>query len=215
MNIRAASAMPASLLAMAIMYAVPMAAQVDSVHLRNQCRLAAQVIATGHPAPQDGWALQTIRSCGMDGADAVASGLRSLRGAAYGPDMAALFKLTFWFQDARVYAIAADIAQDPAASLPARILAMRTLVWQIEAQPLAGGEYSALATGAPYDGRYKCPGIQVIDAVRFVGRALPQTYLADAEKLGLLFQRDTTLAPDLRRMGACLSMTARFEGGMR
>lgn len=35
----------------------------DDVHLRNDCRLAAQVIRTGHPAPQRGWAYSVVRLC--------------------------------------------------------------------------------------------------------------------------------------------------------
>jgi hypothetical protein len=35
----------------------------DGVRLRNDCRLAAQVLTTGHPAPQRLWALQTIGNC--------------------------------------------------------------------------------------------------------------------------------------------------------
>lgn len=37
------------------------------VQLRNDCRLAAQVLRTGHPAPKAEWAMKMIANCAVDG----------------------------------------------------------------------------------------------------------------------------------------------------
>lgn len=39
----------------------------EEVRLRNDCRLAAQVLQTGHPAPKTAWAMEMIASCAIDG----------------------------------------------------------------------------------------------------------------------------------------------------
>ena len=46
--------------------------QSDDTWLRNNCRLASQVIATGNPAPKKNWAYGFIRTCPEAG-DALAS----------------------------------------------------------------------------------------------------------------------------------------------
>lgn len=55
-------------LALLLASAVPAAASAqgvgaDSAHLRNECRLAAQVVTTGNPAPKATWARGFLFSC--------------------------------------------------------------------------------------------------------------------------------------------------------
>src|SRR5919198_688104 len=47
--------------------------EVDDIHLRNNCRLAAQVLTTGYPAPHYGWARDIIRECDQSGGPAPAA----------------------------------------------------------------------------------------------------------------------------------------------
>ena len=44
----------------------------EDVHLHNDCRLAAQILETGHPAPHYAWAAETIPKCSEAGADVLA-----------------------------------------------------------------------------------------------------------------------------------------------
>jgi hypothetical protein len=45
--------------------------QPAEVHLRNQCRLAAQVLRTGHPEGRTAWALAVIGNCAEEGPPAL------------------------------------------------------------------------------------------------------------------------------------------------
>lgn len=45
----------------------------DDVHLRNNCRLAAQVLETGYPPPHRRWALDQILACEQTGGTALAT----------------------------------------------------------------------------------------------------------------------------------------------
>ena len=47
-------------------------ADTDTIHLRNDCRLARQVLETGHPAPQRREAMLTIARCGLEAAPTLA-----------------------------------------------------------------------------------------------------------------------------------------------
>jgi hypothetical protein len=54
----------------AVLSAVPLAAQrsgPEDVQLRNDCRLAEQVVRTGEPAPHRGWAYSFITRCPESG----------------------------------------------------------------------------------------------------------------------------------------------------
>ena len=185
----------------------------DSLQNRDRCRRAAAVVATGHPAPQDRWAFQAIRTCGQPGAAAIAAGLGATRSEAYGPDLDRLAGLTLWFRDGQLFRQAMNVARDPGASLAARLFALRAVVWQIESTPLGGADYASIATGTPYDGRFHCPGDAMVDFERMDGAPLPSTYLDDAFQLGVKMMHDDSLAPDLRRMGACVWATASYEQG--
>jgi hypothetical protein len=69
------TAVTRSLLAVLVLasFGAPASAQVnpDSVKLRNDCRLAAQVLTTGQPAPHRREALSVIGLCGREGVPAL------------------------------------------------------------------------------------------------------------------------------------------------
>lgn len=59
-----------------LLFAFPLAAQrtePEDVQLRNDCRLAEQVVRTGNPAPHRSWAFSFIIQCGESGSSALAS----------------------------------------------------------------------------------------------------------------------------------------------
>ena len=63
--------------AMATVPPPAMGQNADSVQLRNECRLAHQILTKGQPANQRDWALEFIRRCGSLGGEAIAHLIRS------------------------------------------------------------------------------------------------------------------------------------------
>ena len=116
----------------------------DSVKQRNDCRLAEQVVRTGHPAPKREWALWEIRRhCGASGGRALADAIREHRTSR---DTAWLGELTspaIQLRDGAVFAVSAQIARDRSASPEARVFAIRTLIWSL--RPGYGITYDDLA----------------------------------------------------------------------
>ena len=74
----------------ALLFLVPSAASAqqsrsavpDSVHARNHCRLAGQVVRTGQPATKRAWAWAVLPACGSEGG--VECGQQSRSGAGAG-----------------------------------------------------------------------------------------------------------------------------------
>jgi hypothetical protein len=100
----------------------------DSVHIRNQCRLATQIVTTGNPEPHATWAYEQISRCGAQGGAAVAAAIRSARQLS---DTDALDRITgpaLYLVDGQVVGAALDIVEDRAATKQARVFAFRTLI---------------------------------------------------------------------------------------
>lgn len=104
----------------------------DSVHRRNHCRLAVQVIETGHPAPRREWALDYIRLCGTEGGRALAQALRAARQVS---DTAMLGRLTapaLHMIDGELFTSALAVAADETATTEARGFSFRVLIQSID-----------------------------------------------------------------------------------
>lgn len=118
-----------ALVAAAGLSCAPLAAQRSEradPHLRNDCRLAAQVLETGHPAPRHAWALETIRRCDQSGPAALADYWRSR--APEAPDeLDLLFNATRTFNDRRVVDAVAEVAQSRTAAETTRVYAFALL----------------------------------------------------------------------------------------
>lgn len=121
-------------------------AQPDSARVaqrRTDCRLAAQVLRTGHPAPKSDWALAVIPTCGADGAQALGEAFRAARAST---DTIALDRLTrpaLWLRDNSLFNAALEIGADRSATPQARVFAIRTLLWVMV--PGGGVGYADLA----------------------------------------------------------------------
>jgi hypothetical protein len=106
--------------------------QSDSVRFRNDCRLAAQVVRTGHPRPHTQWAFQRIHACGTEGAAALAERLAGMRNL---NDKAEWQSVTFPafrdMRDRRMYEVSLSIATDESATEVARGFAFRNLLWLV------------------------------------------------------------------------------------
>lgn len=195
-----------------VLATTPLVAQAnpDSVHARNDCRLGSQVIRDGQPADKLQWALRIAPTCGADFAFAAASRFNTDRQSSYADVLGRIADETFYVRDASLLDAVLAVAKDPGASRDARLMALRTAVWQVSKAPL-WGRFETIATGAPYDGSYRCPALPLTDVVISAGAPVSTDQVSRAEALGDDLARDGNAPPDVRRMGACLSSTARHN----
>lgn len=118
-----------ALVAGAVLIAEPLSAQADEredVRIRNDCRLAAQVLRTGHPAPRRAWALGAIRRCGTSGPSVLADVWRE-RAPSDTTELGELFAATRDFNDRRVVDAVAEVALRAQAPETTRIYALALL----------------------------------------------------------------------------------------
>lgn len=181
----------------------------DSVHHRNDCRLAAQVISTGQPLPRREWALAVIQGC-REGGPALA---RAMQESRLSSDTAYLNSLT-WpairLRDGEIFQAAMQVAADRGASTQARVFAIRTLMWSM--YPGGGLDYADLADlvqGRPRS----CfgPGPSTHTSVT-QGTALPADFVARAKALAKTLDHDATEALAVRRAAVCLTLLRPWSG---
>jgi hypothetical protein len=112
----------AFLIACGVTQAASAQADPDSVKHRADCRLAEQVVSTGHPRPHSAWAGSELRTCGKEAFERAA--LAALRRLATSTDTAELAALwghaLLHVNDRAVFDEALRIAGDPAATPQAR-----------------------------------------------------------------------------------------------
>ena len=106
-------------------------ANSDSVRLRNDCRLAAQVIQTGQPAPKLEWAWQILGACPGEAGPTAALALQRLRTATDTTDFAGVLAVGFNVRDGVLFEAALKVAGDPGASPMARVESLVVLVYQL------------------------------------------------------------------------------------
>ncbi|MDQ4078045.1 MAG: hypothetical protein M3220_17580 [Chloroflexota bacterium] len=100
------------------------------MHHRNQCRLAAQVLSTGNPAPKRDWARDYITTCTEEGPRILAEQWR-----AAAADTGALRYLvlnTGRMRDARLYEALREVAADRSRPDLARVGAMLALARYVD-----------------------------------------------------------------------------------
>lgn len=173
----------------------------DSVHLRNNCRLAEQVLSTGHPAPHWSWALTTIARC-RTGGPALASAIRGTRTSTDTALLNAVTRPSSQLRDKVVYEAALSIASDRTASTPARVFAIRTLLWAFI--PGSWITYSNLV-GSPESGACYGGG-QPLHSYVVVGERLPSDYARRVNDLGLRVARDTSEPSEVRAAAGCAAL---------
>jgi hypothetical protein len=108
-----------------LLVAMPLRAQAntDSIHHRNECRLARQVAMNGHPANKFEWALDVLPTCGVEGGEALAQ----LIGSSQITDWNLLVDAAGSLHDAAVYRAALGLATNASAPPVNRVQAMRIL----------------------------------------------------------------------------------------
>lgn len=94
--------------------------------IQDDCRRAAQVLRTGHPAPRRAWALDAIRRCGESGA-AVIAGVWERAAPSDPSELRHLFEVTREFNDRGVVDAVAKVARQADAPDVTRIYAFALL----------------------------------------------------------------------------------------
>lgn len=179
-------------------------ANPDSVKLRNDCRLARQILETGQPSPHAEWARQTIGFCGPEvwGAS-VAAAVRRVRTATDQSELALYWADSQWLRDRHLFEAALEIAGDRSASVPTRVFAFRALRKLL--YPGEVSKYKDLVGGFDARGwvRGGCKSGWVHFDMPYDGVALPSNY---SEQIRLLAQRvrtDLSEPEDIRTAAAC------------
>lgn len=182
------------------------AAQGNSgqAHHREQCRFAAQIVATGQPSPHRAWALSYISVCGAEGGAALAINLRAMRFSEDTAALEALARPLFNYRDSTLFRAELEVAGDATASVPARVLAFRSLTSLLH--PDRRLRYASVA--GPLDARgfptVSCGrGSYISDPPRFEGSPLPTDFAQQIHDLGGRVWRDTTVADEVRSAGYC------------
>jgi hypothetical protein len=195
------------LIALALLVPALASAQVDprDVKLRNDCRLAAQVLTTGNPAVHLRWAASKIRVC-PGGGDAVAASILGLRTSRD----TALLNTVSWpaseIRDRRIHDAALSIFVDKAASPEARIFAIRSLVWLFSpATPLDYSMFLRLDEGGA-----RCIGPSPpVDLSLTRGELLPSGWAQAIHVAARAVREDESDDPIVRDAATCLLMYRR------
>ncbi|WP_331055355.1 hypothetical protein [Longimicrobium sp.] len=185
-------------------------AQADpgSVHLRNDCRLATQVLTTGQPRPKLQWASQMYDRCPGFAAQVASAMLR----ARTSTDTAYLNAITFpanQLQDRAVFEAALEISADRGASIPARVYANRVLYWI--RFPSAGTDYTTLVD-VDGDGRTICTryGPSSHASVQVI-QPLPTDWRARIHAVTSTVMRNMSEPSPVRQSAVCVALTTRPE----
>lgn len=161
------------MVALLLVIAIPAHAQRQVVqddkdpHVMQQraaaCPVALEILATGRSARyrqvsaypdslQPAWAWSTVRECGPEGEQAIAAAMRRTARSADVKRLSGLTAATQKLRGPAVLSAALAIARDPGASVPARVLAMRTLAWAIRPELLIEYENYAGLGSRPCSG---------------------------------------------------------------
>jgi hypothetical protein len=98
----------------------------EDVHLRNDCRLAVQVLTRGEPSNKREWALDTIDRCDESGPPVLARMWREV--AADSASLGHTIYRSVYMRDRRVYDVITGIARDRSVPALKRAAALHLLV---------------------------------------------------------------------------------------
>ena len=173
------------------------------VQHRNDCRLAAQTLSTGHPGPKTTWAIRIAPTCEEDGAAALASAVRGLRASTDTATLHLLRRQAGSFRDADVFAALLDVAGDPAASVPARIYAL--LAIESIVRPSERYTFEDATSEIDADGLPRCSRLtsRISDYDQVQGSPLPEDYRTRIHDLLRSIRADSSTTPLVRAATNC------------
>ena len=177
-----------------------------AVKRRNNCRLAAQVIETGHPAPHREWAWQYIGFC--DAEHRVGVYLAAMQQARTSTDLPfirrALLPVTA-FRDRMLFEKVLSIASDKAASVPVRVVAFMVLASTLD--PMISPTYEGFVGGLD---EYGMPSggcsRRLAHPIEFAEgpNAIPSDYQAVIADVSERVARDVSETANVRSAAACV-----------
>jgi hypothetical protein len=176
----------------------------DSIERRDDCRFAAQVVSTGHPASWADWAFAIIGNCGSEGIQAFAGGIASMRSSVDTGFLASLSQQARYYRDGGIFAAALSVAGDPAASELARVYALLTMQGII--RPRSANTYAEATTEIDTNGEPKCTRLGIDyshQPVRPGVTPLPADYEEQVEALARRLQADAGAPPLVRAVAHC------------
>lgn len=181
-------------------------ANPDSIHLRNDCRLAAQVLTTGNPRPRLEWAAQLIPRCPGVGAT-VAGALGRHRAVR---DTVLLNWITLGANSVRDRAmldVGLAVLQDAEASIEARVYASRLLYWLL--YPSAGVYYGTLVD-SDGDGNWPCIAFGASSHLELSqGVPLPSDWRERIHAAATAVTRDPSVPAPVRQSAVCVALRSR------
>lgn len=191
------------ILMLALVLALPACAAAqnamsDSVQHRNRCRLAAQIVRTGTPAPHAEWAYEFIAYCGSEGGAAVAAGIRESRHSSNVEELEQITRATLDLTDGQVFEAALDVAGDGAGTKEARVIAFRTLIRAVSPgrvisyAQLSASSCFGLGAGLHFEAQHGTP--------------LPADYSARIAQLATRIAADASAPPEVQRAAACTTL---------
>jgi hypothetical protein len=179
-------------------------ANPDSIKHRNDCRLVAQVLTTGHPAPKTDWAFTIVGNCGDEGIQALSAGILSMKSSLDTGILAGLSQQARYYHDGSIFASALTVAGDPSASIPARIYSLLTLQYII--LPSSSNTYAEATSDIDANGWPVCTRIireQSGARVRPGITPLPADYEAQAQALTRQLRADASTPALVRAAASC------------
>lgn len=176
----------------------------ENMHARNACRLAVQVVETGHPAPHKRWAFDYVVICGRAGGSALASAIHRTRSVTDTAELEAITRAVRTFRDGAVFNTALDVAGDRSASVPARVIAFRTLL--VTLSPGRSLSYANMTTVGMIDsclGRPRSLHDEVSE-----GAPLPPRYTELLRDTAARVRDDPTESAEVRQAARCAARYA-------
>lgn len=180
----------------------------DSVRAQNACRLALQIVQTGHPEPHTAWAYERVASCGPEAGPAVASALRRYRQTRDTTVLDLVSSPGRALRDGTIFEAALEISQDRTASAQARVFAFRVLI-----QVVAPGNvlrYSELSE--PSGSVRECVGLgRHLHHETIVGVPLPSDFAARIRAAAASVAGDPQAEPQVRHAAGCTMRRVRSD----
>lgn len=102
----------------------------DSIALRQDCKRVEQILKTGAPASQRGWAAGTAPRCGTSGAEAIASAIRGIQVATDSGRVAMLVAASRFVTDADIFNAGIALTRNLAMPDRLRIAGLEVLILQ-------------------------------------------------------------------------------------
>jgi hypothetical protein len=179
-------------------------ANPDIIERRNDCRFAVQVLTRGHPADRTGDARWLVKGCSEAGGP-LAQAFRGARGSV---DTAYLNRVTSTSETVRdgvMFAASLEIALDRAASVHARLFAVRNLLWALA----PGGNLNLASLAPDTSGYVPCSGTlgASTELIVVMGTPLPPNWVEQVRAVGseLVATCPSPTASEKRRGAWCVS----------